>query len=70
MRLKALLAAALVSASSFWVAAAVPAHAAAGLSGWLMEGDAEETMGQSLLLLCEAEVNVYALSVTCSDSPD
>ena len=39
------------------------------MSGWLMDGDAEETMGQSLLLLCEAEVNVYALSVTC-DSPD
>ena len=35
-----------------------------------MAGDAEETMGQSLLRLCEAEVNVYALSVTCSDSPD
>ncbi len=69
MRLKALLVAGLVSASSFWVAAAEPARAAAGLSGWLMEGDAEETMGQSLLLLCEAEVNVYALSVTC-DSPD
>jgi len=69
MRLKVLLAAALVSASSFWVAAPAPARAAAGLSGWLMDGDAEETMGQSLLLLCEAEVNVYALSVTC-DSPD
>ena len=69
MRLKALLAAALVSASSFWVATAAPAHAAAGTSVWLMDGDAEETMGQSLLLLCEAEVNVYALSVTC-DSPD
>ena len=70
MRLKALLAAALVSASSFWVAAPAPGRAAAGLSGWLMDGDAEETMGQSLLLLCEAEVSVYALSVTCSDSPD
>ena len=69
MRLKALLVAALVSASSFYVAAAEPARAAAGLSVWLMAGDAEETMGQSLLLLCEAEVNVYALSVTC-DSPD
>ena len=70
MRLKAQLVAALVSASSFCVAAAEPARAAAGLCGWLMEGDAEESMGQSLLLLCEAEVNVYALSVTCSDSPD
>ena len=70
MRLKAQLVAALVSASSFWVAAPAPARAAAGLSGWLMDGDAEESMGQSLLLLCEAEVNVYALSVTCFDSPD
>ena len=69
MRLNALLAAALVSASSFCVAAVEPARAAAGLSVWLMAGDAEETMGQFLLLLCEAEVNVYALSVTC-DSPD
>ena len=70
MRLNALLAAALVSASSFWVAASTPVHATAGVSGWAMDGDAEETMGQSLLRLCEAEVNVYALSVTCSDSPD
>jgi hypothetical protein len=70
MRLKALLAAALVSASSVCVAASAPAHATAGMSGWLMDGDGEETMGQSLLLLCDAEVNAYALSVTCSDSPD
>ena len=70
MRLKALLAAALVSASSVWVAASAPARAAAGVSGWVMDGEAEETMGQSLLLLCDAEVNAYALSVTCSDSPD
>ncbi|MEL0339599.1 MAG: hypothetical protein VXA52_05495 [Synechococcus sp.] len=40
------------------------------MSGWGMDGEAEETMGQSLLLLCDAEVNAYALSVTCSDSPD
>ena len=70
MRLKALLAAALVSASSVWVAASSPAHATAGVSGWAMDGDAEETMGYSLLLLCDAEINAYALSVTCSDSPD
>ena len=69
MRLKTRLVAALVSASSFWVAAAAPARAAGGLSVWLMDGDAEESMGQSLLLLCDAELNAYALSVTC-DSPD
>ena len=35
-----------------------------------MDGDAEEPIGHSLLLLCDAEINAYALSVTCSDSPD
>ena len=70
MRLNALLAAALVSASSVWITASAPAHATAGVSGWAMDGDAEKTMGHSLLLLCDAEVNAYALSVTCSDSPD
>ena len=70
MRLKALLAAVLVSASSVWVTASAPGHATAGVSGWAMDGDAEETMGHSLLLLCDAEVNAYALSVTCSDGPD
>ena len=70
MRLKALLVAALVSASSFWVAASASAHATAGVSGWAMDGVAEEPMGHSLLLLCDAEINAYALSVTCSDSPD
>ena len=70
MRLNALLVAALVSASGFWVAASTPVHATAGVSGWAMDGDAEEPMGHSLLLLCDAEINAYALSVTCSDSPD
>ena len=70
MRLNALLAAALVSASSFWVGASAPVHATAGVSGWGMDGDAEEPMGHSLQLLCDAEINAYALSVTCSDSPD
>ena len=38
MRLNALLAAALVSASGFWVAASTPVHATAGVSGWAMDG--------------------------------